>query len=302
MKKLINKIENNMFSDIKLSKAQINKIIKEGGNLGGLLMSFPPKLIKPAISIGKNILAPLGLSAAMSATDAAIQKKMYGSGDMENSKNFTTLIISNNDLNDLIKIITALGKHDILLKGTSETIENETKEQKGGFLSMLLGTLRASLLGNLLTGKRLHRTGKGMYRTSQGLKKILIPFHPLKNFEIIDYFKNIKVFNGVFSRNNSPKLKNGVYVINLDHSENTGTHWIVIFMKSNEAIYFDSFGVEYIPKEIMERIKDKNIKTGIFRIQDNNSIMCGCFCILFIEYMLNNKTLTDFTNLFGPWD
>ena len=167
---------------------------------------------------------------------------------------------------------------------------------------MLLGTLRASLLGNLLTGKRLHRTGKGMYRTGQGLKKILIPFHPLKNFEIIDYFKNIKVFNGVFSRNNSPKLKNGVYVINLDHSENTGTHWIVIFMKSNKAIYFDSFGVEYIPKKIMERIKDKNIKTGIFRIQDNDSIMCGCFCILFNEYMLNNKTLTDFTNLFGLWD
>ena len=103
MKKLINKIENNMSSDIKLSKAQINKIIKEGGILGRLLMNFLPKLIKPAISIGKNILAPLGLSAAMSATDAAIQKKMYGSGDMENSENFTTLIISNNKLNDLIK-------------------------------------------------------------------------------------------------------------------------------------------------------------------------------------------------------
>ena len=121
MKKLINKIGNNMSTDIKLSKTQINKTIKEGGNLGRLLMSFLPKLIKPAISVGKSILAPLGLSAAMSATDAAIQKKMYGSG-------IKTLIISNDDLNDLIKIVTALEEHDMLLKGTTKTIENETKK------------------------------------------------------------------------------------------------------------------------------------------------------------------------------
>ena len=122
----------------------------------------------------------------------------------------------------------------------------------------------------------------------------------------MDYFKNIKGFNGVFSRNNLPKLKNGAYVINLDHSEKTGAHWIVIFMKSNEffefpeVMYFDSFGVEYISKEIMKRIKDKNIKSNIFRIQGNNSRTCSYFCILFIEYMLNNNTLTDFTNLFRP--
>ena len=97
-------------------------------------------------------------------------------------------------------------------------------------------------------------------------------------------------------------LKKGSYVINLDHSKNTGTHWVVIFVKKDEIIYFDSFGVGYIPKEIMERIKNKIIKTSIFRIQDNNSIMCGYFCILFIEYMLNNKTLIDFTNFFSPWN
>ena len=114
-----------MSTDIKLSKVQVNKII-EGGNLGKLLMSFLPKLIKQAISLGKNILAPLGLSAAMSATDAAIQKKMYGSGN-------TTLIISDNDMDNLIKIVTALEEHDILLKGTSKTIKNKTKEQEGGF-------------------------------------------------------------------------------------------------------------------------------------------------------------------------
>ena len=130
MKKLIKKIENNMSTDIKLSKTQINKTIKEGGNLGRLLMNFLPKLIKPAISIGKNILAPLGLSAAMSATDAAIQKKMCGPGDMEK---FATLIVSNNDLNDLIKIITALEEHDTLLEGTNKTIKNDIKKKKEDF-------------------------------------------------------------------------------------------------------------------------------------------------------------------------
>ena len=76
---------------------------------------------------------------------------------------------------------------------------------------------------------------------------------------------------------------------------------LYIFEK-NEVIYFDSFGVEYIPKEIINKIGNKNIKSNIFKIQDNNSILCGYFCILFIEYMLNNKMLTDFTNLFSPYD
>ena len=117
---------------------------------------------------------------------------------------------------------------------------------------MLLDTLGACLL----TGRGLFRAGKGLYRSgNQGKgikKKSLIPFHPLTNFEIIDYFKDELRFNGVFSRNNLPNLKNGTYIINLDHSENTGTHWVVIFVKKDEVIYFDSFRVEYIPKEIME--------------------------------------------------
>ena len=76
-----------------------------------------------------------------------------------------------------------------------------------------------------------------MSRAGQGIKKnSLIPFHPLTNFEIIDYFKGVKGFKGVSSRNNLQKLEKGSYVINLDHSENTGTHWVVIFVKSNEVI------------------------------------------------------------------
>ena len=107
---------------------------------------------------------------------------------------------------------------------------------------------------------------------------------------MMDYFKDVKGFNGVFSRNNLPKLKNGAYVINLDHSENTLKQWVVIFVKSNEVIYFDSFGVEYIPKEIMKKTEhsslgNKNIKTSIFKIQDN-SIMCGYFCILLLNICL----------------
>ena len=82
----------------------------------------------------------------------------------------------------------------------------------------------------------------------------------MTNFETMDYFKDVKGFNRVFSRNNLPKLKNGAYIINLHHAENTGTHWVVIYFLKNEVIYFDSFGVEYIPKEIMEKIKIKTLK------------------------------------------
>ena len=95
-------------------------------------------------------------------------------------------------------------------------------------------------------------------------------------------------------------MKKGAYVTSLDHSKNTGIHWVVLFVKSKEVIYFDSFGVEYLPKEIKKFIKDKNIKTNIFRIQDYNSIMSGYFCILFIEFMFKGKTWNDFTNLFSP--
>ena len=134
-----------------------------------------------------------------------------------------------------------------------------------------------------------------------------MPPHPLTNFEISDYFKDDPRFNGVYSRNNLPKLKKGAYVINLDHSKNIGTHWVVIFVKPNEVIYFDSFGVEHFPEETLKSIEhsslgNKNIQSSVFRIQSYNSVMCGYFCILFIEFMLKNKTLTNFTNLFSPWN
>ena len=126
-----------------------------------------------------------------------------------------------------------------------------------------------------------------------------MPPHPLKNFGIIKYYENQSRFNGVYSRDNLPnKIKDGAYVTNLDEYSDTGTHWIALYVKNNDITYFDSFGVEHIPKEIIKFIKNKNIKTNIFRIQAYDSIMCGYFCIGFINLMLKGKTLTEYTNLF----
>ena len=121
-------------------------------------------LIKNVIEpLAKSVLIPLGLTAVASAADAGIHKKTLGSGN-------TTLIIPNEEMNDIIKIAQALEDSNILLKGVTKTIINETKEQKQGFLSMLLGTLGASLLGNSLTGKGIVRagTGKGVVQAGTG--------------------------------------------------------------------------------------------------------------------------------------
>ena len=144
------------------------------------------------------------------------------------------------------------------------------------------------------------------------MRFLMLP-HPLTNFEIQKYYKNEPRFNGVFSTNNLPKsnfteynfikkIKDEAYIINLDEYENVGPHWIDLFCKKNQIICFDSSGVEYIPEEIKEFIKNKNINANIFRVQANNSIMCGYFCIGFIDFMLAEKKLTDFTNLVSPYD
>ena len=126
--------------------------------------------------------------------------------------------------------------------------------------------------------------------------------HPLTSFEIQKFYQNEPRFNGVFSRDNLPKIKDGAYVINLDEYSDIGTHWVALYVHNNNVTYFDSFGVEHIPKEIRTFINNKNIKTNIFRIQAYDSIMCGYFCIGFIDFMLAGKKLTDYTNLFFPYD
>ena len=162
--KLRNAINNNLAINIKLSKAQIKKVIQSGGFIGKLLSKLVGPLMKVGLPLAKNVLAPLGLTASMSAIDGSIQKKIHGSG--------VKLIIEQEDMNDIMKIIKALENSGILFKGVNKTIENETKEQRGGFLSMLLGTLGASLLGNLLTGRKgITRAGEGIVRPGEGVKK-----------------------------------------------------------------------------------------------------------------------------------
>ena len=157
--------------DIKLSKTQLSKMIQSGGFLGNLLGKSAGPLMKVAMPLAKNVLAPLGLSAAMSAIDGSTKKKMLGSGA-------TTLIISNDEMDDILKIEnrnSSLENSGVLLKGVSETIQHEAKEQRGGFVGMLLGTLGASLVGDVLSkglsGKGVIRAGEGTIRAVYGSKR-----------------------------------------------------------------------------------------------------------------------------------
>ena len=165
----------NTSTDIKLSKTQLSKMIQSGGFLGRLLgpliktgLPLMKSVIKP---LAKSVLTSLGLTAAASAADAGIHKKILGSGHSNN----TTLIISNDGMDDILKIVKSLEDSRVLLKGFSETIQHEAKEQRGGFLSMLLGTLGASLLGDVLSkslsGRGVIRAGEGTIRAGYGSKR-----------------------------------------------------------------------------------------------------------------------------------
>ena len=142
---------NHLSTNIELSKTHLSKMIQSGGILGRLLgpllktgLPLISNVIKP---LAKTVLIPLEVTAAASAADAGIHKKILGSGNM------ATLIISNDEIHDIVKILKSLEDFGLLTERVTKTVQNETKEQKGGFLSMLLGTLSASLLGKLLTGK-----------------------------------------------------------------------------------------------------------------------------------------------------
>ena len=150
---------NHISTNIKLSKAQLTKMQK-----GGFLRFLAP-LLKSGLPLLKSVIQPLGM-LGLTAVASAINKKILGSA------NHTTQIISNDDLNDLLEVIKSLEKNSILLDGITETVKNEVKEQKGGFLSMLLGTLGASLLGNMLAGRGIIRVGEGTIRAGYGSKKV----------------------------------------------------------------------------------------------------------------------------------
>ena len=174
---------NHLSTDIKLSKAQLSKKIQSGGFLGRLLgpllktgLPLMKSVIKP---LAKSVLIPLGLTEA---ADAGIHKIFLGSGHNNN----TTLIISNDEMDDILKMVKSLEDSGVLLKGVSETIQHEVKEQRGGLLSMLLGTLGASLLDDVLSkglsGRGVIRAGEGTIRAGYGSKR-----SSLKNFWLLRY-------------------------------------------------------------------------------------------------------------------
>ena len=133
-----------------------------------------------------------------------------------------------------------------------------------------------------------------------------MPPHPLTNFEIQKYYQSESKFNCVYSRNNLPKIKNGAYVINLDEFRSIETHWVASFVNFNngstsyDTIYINSFGVEHIPKVMKKFVGKKKIITNIYRIQVYNSIICGYFCIRFIDFMVKSKSLLNYKNLYSP--
>ena len=165
-----------------------------------------------------------------------------------------------------VKIVKSLEELGLLIKGVSEKIKNDAKVQRGRFLSMVLGTLGGSLLGNMLAGKGVITGGDGFIpadeavirggdgvsssrsRRDQNRSKFLIAPHPVTNFEIQKYYQNKPKFNDVYSRDNLHKIMDEENIINLDEYEPIGTHWIAVYVNGDNVTYFDNFGVKNIPK------------------------------------------------------
>ena len=113
------------------------------------------------------------------------------------------------------------------------------------------------------------------------------------------YYQNEPSFISVYSRDNIPdKIKDGAYVINLDEYSDIETCWVALYINNKAVTYFDSFRIEHISKEVKKFIGNRNIVTNIYRIQNYDSVMCGYFCIGFIDYVFKGKSLTDYNNLF----
>ena len=145
---------------------------------------------------------------------------------------------------------------------------------------MLLSTIGASLLEIYQQERELQE----LVQENKGIFNAASSFNKLLNTKVL---KNEPSFNGVFSRSNLPKaINDGAYVINLDEYADVSTHWVALFCNRNEIVYFDSFGIEHVPEEIKEVVGNKNIIANIFRVQANNSVMCGYFCIGFLDFML----------------
>ena len=113
--------------------------------------------------------------------------------------------------------------------------------------------------------------------------------HPLTNFKIQIYYQKESRSNGVYLRSNLPKIKDGAYVINLDEYKSIGTHWIALYVSGDNVRYLEGFGVEDIPKEIKKFTDNKNIATIIYRIQANDSLVCGYVFIQFFDFICKTR-------------
>ena len=255
-----------------------------------------PLMKSVLIPLAKSVLILIGSSAGMSAVNTDNQKKMYGSGRLlDLASPATALIISNEEVEDIMKIVKLLAKSELLIKAISETIKNEAKEKKSRFLPMLLA---ASILGNALIGQGVIRAGEGVGgRNSRS--KCLIPLHRLTNFEIQKYYQNEPKFNGVYLRNNLSKIKDWLYIINLNEYESIVTDCTALYVNAGNVTHFDSFGAEHLPKGIRLFIGNNNIITNIYRIQAYDSIICGYFCIRFIDFMLKGKSFLEYPQFFS---
>ena len=145
------------------------------------------------------------------------------------------------------------------------------KKQEAGFLGMLLGTLNNSSLGNTLTGKGVMRAEKSFVKAGIGYNNMDINFQ-VSCIRITKYSNYQPRFNGVYSKDNLPRIKDRTYVI--DDKQNKETYWFSLFIEKNTAVYFRCFGIEYSPQEVLNKIKDKCITHNICRIQSDNSTKC----------------------------
>ena len=126
------------------------------------------------------------------------------------------------------------------------------------------------------------------------MRKFLMPSHPLTNFEIQKYYQIEPKFNGVYSRNNWSKIKDGTFIINLDQYEWIGAHCIALHVNGNNLTYLDSFVVEHIPKKISKLIGNKNFIKNIYRIQEYDSVISKYLCIGFIDFTLKDKGFLEY--------
>lgn len=202
----------------------MSKIIQSGGCLGSLVAKLAGPLIKVAAPLAKNVLAPLATRALAFVTDNAIQRKMHGRGAVRAGKGIA-LVILDQDLVEIIRIIKSLVKLEIWIDGVSKTVSQKTKRWEGGFFGVVLKNLGVSILRKMLTGKRVMRAVKGFAEAGT----VIISFMWVKSFisalsidiGITKYFNYKPWFNDDFLRDDSPRIKDGAYIKNLGEEKYT---------------------------------------------------------------------------------